>query len=315
MNALDKESASAHGIRDAARPTNVLIVGVGGQGVLMVSKVLAALSQSEGFEVKQSEVHGMAKRGGSVFSHVRFGAQVWSPTIPRGEADIVVALEWAEGVRWLDHLKRDGGTFIADTQRIVPPISFRNRTRNATSAYAPETPAEVVALVGKGFALDATSMATGLGDRRVANTVLLGALSTVLPFAAEHWLAVIEQFVPAKTRDLNRRAFLAGRDWAVSAERVPAAAASETVAQRVAAGAIEAAPARWLTINEAWCKGCDICVKMCPERCLSLNARMVAELAQPDACTACHLCEWLCPDFAIRIETARTVKEASQSDG
>lgn len=311
MNALDKDSAAARSDRDAARPTNVLIVGVGGQGVLMVSKVLASLCQSEGFEVKQSEVHGMAKRGGSVFSHVRFGSHVWSPTIPRGEADIVVALEWAEGVRWLDQMKRDGGTFIADTQRIVPPISFRNRTRNAPSAYAPETPAEVVALVGNGFALDATSMATGLGDRRVANTVLLGALSTVLPFAAEHWLAVIEQFVPAKTRDLNRRAFLAGRDWAVSAERVATTASPQPIPQRVAPALADAGPAHWLTINEAWCKGCDICVKMCPERCLTLNARMVAELARPDACTACRLCEWLCPDFAIRIESAPTVEGAS----
>ena len=301
MNALDKEPARPGGAKDDSRPTNVLIVGVGGQGVLMVSKVLAALCQRQGFEVKQSEVHGMAKRGGSVFSHVRFGSRVWSPTIPRGEADIVVALEWAEGVRWLDHLTRDGGTFIADTQRIVPPIAFRNRTRNAPSAYRPETPAEVVALVGNGFALDATGMATGLGDRRAANTVLLGALSTVLPFAAEHWLAVIEQFVPAKTKDLNRRAFLAGRDWAVSAERVPAAAATGAVAQNLAAGAIEAAPAHWLTINEAWCKGCDICVKMCPERVLRLGARGTAELIDPAGCTACRLCEWLCPDFAIRV--------------
>lgn len=302
MNALDKDPAHPRGEGDAARPVNVLIVGVGGQGVIMVSKVLATLCQRHGFEVKQSEVHGMAKRGGSVFSHVRFGERVWSPTIPRGEADIVVALEWAEGVRWVDYLKRDGGTFIADTQEIVPPISFRNRRRNAPSAYAPATPAEVLELVGSGFALDATGMATGLGDRRAANTVLLGALSTALPFKPEDWLAVIEQAVPPKTRELNRRAFLAGRDWVVSAER-HAGAAPQPTAQRVAPLMADAGPAHWLTINEAWCKGCDICVKMCPERCLKLNARQVAELVKPDACTACHLCEWLCPDFAIRIES------------
>src|SRR3990167_5973219 len=95
---------------------NVLIVGVGGQGVIMVSKVLALLAQSQGFEVKQSEVHGMAKRGGSVFSHVRFGKRVYSPTIPRGEADILIALEWAEGLRWLPYLKPDTGMFICDTK-------------------------------------------------------------------------------------------------------------------------------------------------------------------------------------------------------
>ena len=102
---------------------NILIVGVGGQGVLMISKVLAQVSAGRGLEVKQSEVHGMAKRGGVVFSHVRFGTRVWSPTIPKGEADVVVALEWAEGLRWLPYLNPDRGTFLADTRRIVPPFA------------------------------------------------------------------------------------------------------------------------------------------------------------------------------------------------
>jgi indolepyruvate ferredoxin oxidoreductase, beta subunit len=277
-----------------ATPTNVLIVGVGGQGVIMVSKVLAALCQSRGFQVKQSEVHGMAKRGGGVFSHVRFGPQVWSPTIPAGEADILLALEWAEGLRWLNYLKREASTFIADTQRIVPPIAFRNRRRGARSAYLPETPAEIIEMVGNGFALDATRMAEGLGNPKVANTVLLGALSTALPFPVDDWLAVLEQFVPAKTIEINRRAFLAGRDWVETAEKPATSARPAEPVQPVADD-------HRLEITEAWCKGCDICVKMCPERCLVLGSRGVAELAKPDACTACRLCEWLCPDFAIRI--------------
>ena len=127
---------------------NVLIVGVGGQGVIMVSKVLALLAQSQGFEVKQSEVHGMAKRGGSVFSHVRFGRRVWSPTIPKGEVDILVALEWAEGLRWLPFLKPGTGIFICDTKRIVPPFACLNRHPGAPLRYSKETPAEVVAHVG-----------------------------------------------------------------------------------------------------------------------------------------------------------------------
>ena len=98
-NATLEQSAAVAG------PTNVLIVGVGGQGVIMVSKILARLSQLQGLQVKQSEVHGMAKRGGSVFSHIRFGEEVWSPTIPMGEADVVLGLEWAEGLRWLRYLK------------------------------------------------------------------------------------------------------------------------------------------------------------------------------------------------------------------
>ncbi len=146
--------------------------------------------------MKQSEVHGMAKRGGSVFSHVRFGTQVWSPTIPHGETDILVALEWSEGLRWLDALRRDSGTFIADTQQIVPPIAFRDRRPGGRSGYAPMTPAAVLEMVGTGIALDATRIAAGLGNTRIANTVLLGALSTALPFAAEGWTAVLQDFVP-----------------------------------------------------------------------------------------------------------------------
>jgi indolepyruvate ferredoxin oxidoreductase beta subunit len=283
---------------DTAAPTNVLIVGVGGQGVIMVSKVLAQLCQHQGLAVKQSEVHGMAKRGGGVFSHVRFGAAVWSPVIPRGEVDILLALEWAEGLRWLDHLKRDGGTFIADTQQIVPPIAFRDRRRGAASAYLPEAPAAVVDLVGNGFALDATDMAAGLGNPRAANSVLLGCLSTALPFAVEGWLRVLAQSVPAATVEVNRRAFLAGRDWIESAgRRAPAASPPPGPA------AIQELPqlAHRLEITEAWCKGCDICVKMCPERCLALDARQIVRVADPAACTGCRLCEWLCPDFAIRL--------------
>jgi len=104
-------------------PTNVLVVGVGGQGVIMISKVLAQLCQLQGYQVKQSEVHGMAKRGGVVFSHVRFGAKVWSPTIPLGEADILLALEWAEGQRWLPYLNQERGKFIADIKQIPPPFA------------------------------------------------------------------------------------------------------------------------------------------------------------------------------------------------
>ena len=111
--------------RPAAR--NIMIVGVGGQGVLLISKVMATLGARQGLQVKQSEVHGMAKRGGVVFSHVRIAEEVWSPTIAKGDVDALIALEWAEGIRWLDHLRPDDGVFIADTKRIVPPFACRNR--------------------------------------------------------------------------------------------------------------------------------------------------------------------------------------------
>ncbi len=289
-------------------PTNVLIVGVGGQGVIMVSKVLAMLCQTQGHEVKQSEVHGMAKRGGGVFSHVRFGDKVWSPTIPEGEADILVALEWAEGLRWLNFMKPDSGTFIADCQRIVPPFACRNRGRGAEAAYAPQRPEEIMEQVNTGYAMDATGMAENLGNPKAANTVLLGALSTALDFPVADWLEVLKDFVPPKTVEINRQAFIEGRDWALAGDKRVVESAGLHISHDVARhGPVDTV----VEITDAWCKGCDICVKMCPERCLRLNDRLIAELALPDLCTGCRMCELLCPDFAIRIVNT-PVKEAAQ---
>ena len=289
-------------------PTNVLIVGVGGQGVIMVSKVLAMLCQNHGYEVKQSEVHGMAKRGGGVFSHVRFGASVWSPTIPEGEADVLLALEWAEALRWINYMNPETGTFIADTQRIVPPFACRARGRGEEANYAPQVPGEIMEQVRAGYAIDATSIAEELGNLKAANTVLLGALSTSLEFAAEDWLEVIRAFVPPKSIDINVAAFAAGREWAQAGDkRVDQGALAPVQSD---AGAHPRVKTR-LEITEEWCKGCDICVKMCPERCLRLNDKLVAELSAPDKCTGCRMCEWLCPDFAIKI-TNTPVTEAAQ---
>ncbi len=283
----------------AKQPLNVLIVGVGGQGVIMVSKALAWLAQSKGFEVKQSEVHGMAKRGGSVFSHVRFGQQVWSPTIPKGEADILIALEWAEGLRWLPYLKPETGVFLCDTKRIVPPFACLNRRPGATLRYSQETPAEVKAHVAEGYAIDATSMAVELGNERAANVVLLGALSSALDFAAEDWERALTEFVPKKTIAVNLEAFRCGRAWIEEARSgTPLAEAATPLAP---ASQTAASYRPRLEITSQWCKSCDICVKLCPERCLRLNAERVAELAQPEKCTGCRLCELLCPDFAIRV--------------
>ncbi len=289
------EGASIDSAR-AARPTNVLVVGVGGQGVVMVSKAIAALCQRHGHEVKQNEVHGMAKRGGVVFSHVRFGPRVFSPTIPMGEADVVVALEWAEGLRWLPFLDPEHGTFIADTQRIVPPFACRDRRWGARTGYVEAGLREVLERVPNSLALDAAGIAEGLGNRRAANTVLLGALSTALEFPERDWLETLEQFVPPRTREVNRRAFQQGRAWALSGERLDESTPAP-------AGPLAGATPRRveLAINALWCKGCDICVKVCPERCLRLDAAQIAELAVPEACTGCRLCEWLCPDFAIRV--------------
>jgi len=285
-----------------SKPRNVLIVGVGGQGVILVSKVLALICQRQGLEVKQSEVHGMAKRGGGVFGHVRFGPKVWSPTIPRGEADVLLAMEWAEGLRWLNHLKRDGGTFIADTRRIVPPFAFRSRKYGSQPTYSPDAPREVMEMVGSGYALDASKIAADLGESRAANTVLLGVLSMAFDFPVEDWREIIAETVPAKALEVNRRAFDAGRDWVETMRSVPLAERLKNLPGREEkAETLQLKEIRF-DINAEWCKGCDICVKMCPERCLRLNEQLVAELTDPQACTGCRICEWLCPDFAIRVQ-------------
>ncbi len=287
---------------EAARALNVMIVGVGGQGVLMISKALALIGQRQGLQVKQSEVHGMAKRGGVVFSHVRFGAEVWSPTIARGEADALIALEWAEGLRWLDYLRPETGVFIADTRRIVPPFACRSRRHGAPMAYARETPAEALDKVSEGYALDASAIATRLGEPRAANTVLLGVLSASMDVSVADWLAVLESLTPQKSRAINSRAFEAGRTWAEAARSDPSLRFDADFAAHVA-DADQPDVSVKLDINATWCKGCDICVKLCPERCLTLNDQQVALLTTPEACTGCRVCEWLCPDFAIEVRT------------
>lgn len=299
----------------SATPVNVMIVGVGGQGVILVSKVLASLAQARGFEVKQSEVHGMAKRGGAVFSHVRFGPRVWSPTIPMGEVDLLVALEWAEAMRWLPWLKPGSGVLLCDTKRIVPPFACRNRRPGAAVAYSRETPAEVREHVGEAYAIDATTIAEALGNDRTANVVLLGALSTALEFPLAEWEATLAAMVPPKTVQTNLQAFRRGREWvqleqargehrASAGGGFVAAAAHDLAAgagsTRSAEPAVDPYTVR-LEITPQWCKSCDICVKLCPERCLRLNDERIVEPTDPALCTGCRLCEWLCPDFAIRV--------------
>ena len=284
------------GLSIKSTTTNVMITGVGGQGVIMISKILALLCQGQGHQVKQSEVHGMAKRGGAVFSHVRFGEEVWSPTIPAGEADVLLALEWAEGMRWLHYLNPETGTFISDTHKIVPPFACRDRGRGVMPSYAREAPADIISKLVTGYALNATGMARALGNERAANTVLLGVLSTVFDFTPADWLEVVEKFVPKSTMEINRQAFLDGCDW-VSHATVPDDPVEIATPGAGKSGGLK----NTLEITPQWCKGCDICVKFCPERCLVLNSEQLVELARPDDCTGCRLCEWLCPDFAIKV--------------
>ncbi|HJL54166.1 MAG TPA: 2-oxoacid:acceptor oxidoreductase family protein [Arenicellales bacterium] len=288
-------------------PCNVLVVGVGGQGVVMISKVLSTLCQQQGFVVKQSEVHGMAKRGGSVFSHVRFGDHIYSPTIPEGEADIIVALEWAEGLRWLPYLKSETGTLIVDTQQIVPPFACRDRRVNARLGYVDKSLKEIIEQIPNSMAIDAVDLATDAGVPKAANTVLLGALSTALNFDPEAWKAVIEDTVPPKTISGNLQAFESGRSRSLALEQeIP----SESYPDKSDATRQMPIYKPRLEITGDWCKSCDICVRFCPERCLRLDKQQIVELFEPDLCTGCRMCEWLCPDFAINVhlDTEHTIE-------
>jgi indolepyruvate ferredoxin oxidoreductase beta subunit len=192
------------GTRTAA--VNVLMAGVGGQGVLLASEVLALAALEAGLEAKQSEVHGVAQRGGSVVSHVRFGPRVHSPLIRSGTVDVLYAMERLEALRFA-HMVRPGGAIVMNDHAIHPVVM----PGAAVTAY-PEDVAGFLA--GRGFrmlAIPALTTAVELGDKRVANVVLLGVLSTLLPLEESAWTSALTGRFPERFRDLNRRAFEAGR--------------------------------------------------------------------------------------------------------
>ena len=185
---------------------NVMIVGVGGQGSLFASKLLGKLLLNEGFDIKVSEVHGMSQRGGSVVTYVRFGQKVYSPIIDRGEADYIVAFEKLEAARYLGYLKA-GGRVVTNTQEIDPmPV--------ITGAMP--YPVELIKkMEEKGFAVDAIdclSLAEQAGSAKAVNIVLMGRLSKYFDIPVEKWLKAIEECVPEKFLELNKKAFMLGRD-------------------------------------------------------------------------------------------------------
>ncbi|MCK5147697.1 indolepyruvate oxidoreductase subunit beta [bacterium] len=186
---------------------NVLIVGVGGQGVLLATELLSTVTMEAGYDVKKSEVHGMAQRGGVVSSHVRFGDNVFSPLIPDGEADVILAFEQAEAQRWIHYLK-DNGTIAINKYKLVPPIA------SMKGFNYPEDPIAVVRKRTKNVTLiDAVQIAKDLGNPRLVNTILLGVLSTSLEISEDIWTRVIRERVPKGTEELNVKAFLAGRAY------------------------------------------------------------------------------------------------------
>ena len=183
---------------------NVMVVGVGGQGSLLASKLLGRLLLTKGYDIKVSEVHGMSQRGGSVVTYVRFGEKVYSPVIDKGQADFIISFELLEAARWTEFLK-PGGKIITNTQQINPmPVIIG----------AAEYPADLVSkLVAAGIdvdALDALALAEEAGSAKAVNLVLMGRLSKYFDFTQNEWMQAIEASVPPKFLELNKKAFALG---------------------------------------------------------------------------------------------------------
>ncbi|MCM1217917.1 MAG: indolepyruvate oxidoreductase subunit beta [Lachnospiraceae bacterium] len=183
---------------------NIMIVGVGGQGTLLASKLLGRLLLTKGFDVKVSEVHGMSQRGGSVVTYVRWGDKVYSPIIDKGQADCILSFELLEAARYTEYLKTDG-RIIVNSQQVNPmPVI-------AGAAAYPEKLKEKLSALGiQVDALDALSLAEEAGSSKAVNLVLMGRLSRHFDFTQEEWMDAIEQSVPPKFLELNKRAFVLG---------------------------------------------------------------------------------------------------------
>lgn len=185
---------------------NIMIVGVGGQGSLLASKLLGKLLVSQGYDVKVSEVHGMSQRGGSVVTYVRYGESVASPVIDEGEADLIVSFELLEAARWLSYLSPEG-QIVTSTQQIDPMPVITG------AAKYPENLVEKMRAAGaKVDALDCLSLARQTGSTKAGNIVLMGRLSHYFDLPEEAWMQALEAVVPPKFLELNKKAFELGKN-------------------------------------------------------------------------------------------------------
>jgi indolepyruvate ferredoxin oxidoreductase beta subunit len=194
----------------AGKTVNVVLAGVGGQGSVLAGQILARVAMRAGYSAAASEVHGMAQRGGSVISTVRFGPKVLSPAVPEGEADFLLAFEKLEALRYANVLK-PGGVALVNDQRITPTIESLKLAPYPDDA---DVKAALSERAGTVLLVPGLEIALELGDARLANTVLLGVLSTFLDVSEEAWRQAIADLVPPKTVELNQRAFTEGIRWA-----------------------------------------------------------------------------------------------------
>ena len=184
---------------------NIMIVGVGGQGSLLASKMLGKLLLAQGYDVKVSEVHGMSQRGGSVVTYVRYGEHVYSPIIEQGEADMIISFE-LEAARWLPYLK-EGGKVVVSTQMIDPmPVI------TGAMDYPQDLIAKMRAAGADVDGVDALQLAEQAGSAKAVNIVLMGRVSRYFDFPLDAWHQALEESVPSKFIELNRKAFALGRE-------------------------------------------------------------------------------------------------------
>jgi indolepyruvate ferredoxin oxidoreductase beta subunit len=315
----------ARDLKEANEPAisqgNLVLAGVGGQGIIMASNIISLACLESGLDVKKSEVHGMSQRGGTVVSHVRFGHEVHSVMLEPKQAEWIIALEWEEGLRFLEYLKPGGVAFMS-TERRIPPTAFADRLGGkidyALGAGVPRgvVPVDTYAVAGEAAA-----------ERPViAQTVLLGALSVDMGLSQETWREAIAATVPPKAVQANLIAFENGRTWYERWKKTTGSKLGssvkandiqqpEGVSPGVSLGGSSNGPSAsasasvkdWrggaprIEVIRDWCKGCNICVIVCPERVLSLDRFDIVVASKPDRCTACGLCARLCPDMAIEI--------------
>ena len=191
-----------------SKTTNILVAGIGGQGVMTAAEILAQTALAQGYDVKKTEVAGMAQRGGMVTSHVRFGEKVLSPAIPPGEVDILVGFEPAESLRWCSHLRANGVAMVSTTRQEPPVVSL------GLFDYPEDPVAQMRKANIRLHAFDAGAIAVGLGNFRLVNTVMLGAISEYLPFSPDILKNIIlDRFRKRKPTlvEINEQAFEAGR--------------------------------------------------------------------------------------------------------
>ncbi len=184
---------------------SIMIVGVGGQGTLLASRVIGSVLLTGGYDVKVSEVHGMSQRGGSVVTYVRYGDKVASPIIEKGQADLIISFELLEAARWVSYLKK-GGKIITNTQQIEPMPVITGAVKY------PENIVENIKAAGVDItAADALSLAVEAGTPKAVNVVLMGMVSKTVSFDEQVWLDALKQCVPPKVLDVNLKAFELGR--------------------------------------------------------------------------------------------------------